>query len=130
LTEAAAGRAAITRWRSGWTTKAAAGVAAAAKCRWTTEATLRWTAEAAASGRRSIAAIEHHRAAFFRRRCSARRTHSLRHDVDAAFVDEPNHERAALHDIAVTECLLLNALIVEVRAVRAAEILDDEATVL
>jgi hypothetical protein len=57
-------------------------------------------------------------------------TQSLWHDVDAALVDKSNHERAALHDIGVTECLLLNALIVEMRAVRAAEIFDDVATVL
>jgi hypothetical protein len=56
--------------------------------------------------------------------------HSLRHDVDAALVDETNHERAALDDVGVSECLLLHTHVVQVRAVRAAEILDDEATIL
>jgi hypothetical protein len=54
----------------------------------------------------------------------------VRHDIDRALVDKSNHERAALHDIAVAECLLLDALIVEVGAVRTAEILDDEAAIL
>jgi hypothetical protein len=51
-------------------------------------------------------------------------------DVDAALVEESNHERAALHDVGVTERLLLHANVVEVRAVRAAEVFDHEAAVL
>ena len=39
-------------------------------------------------------------------------------------------ERAALDDVGVTERLLLDARVVEVRAVRAAEILDDVAAAL
>ena len=53
----------------------------------------------------------------------------MRDNVDAALVDESNHERAALHDVGVTERLLLHANVVEVRAVRAAEILDNETTI-
>jgi hypothetical protein len=55
---------------------------------------------------------------------------AVRHDVDRALVDEANDERATLHDVAVPERLLLRARVVEVRTVRAAEILDDEATIL
>ena len=76
-----------------------------------------------------LAALEHHRAALLRRRRAARR-HRLRHDVDAALVDEADHERAALDHVGVTERLLLDPRVVEVRAVRAAEILDHEAAVL
>ena len=54
----------------------------------------------------------------------------MRHDVDRALVDESDDQRAALDDVAVAERLFLNPLVIEVRAVRAAEILDDEATVL
>ena len=54
----------------------------------------------------------------------------MRHDVDRALVDEPNDERAALHDVAVAHRLLLDPRVVEVRAVRAAQILDDKSAVL
>jgi hypothetical protein len=55
---------------------------------------------------------------------------TLTHDVHAAFVDEANDERATLDDVRVTERLLLNARVVEMRAVRAAEVFDDEAAIL
>jgi hypothetical protein len=82
--------------------------------------------------RRRVVALEHHRAALFCRHCTADAglIDALPHDVHAALVDEANDERAALDHIGVTECLLLNARVVDVGAVRAAEVFDDEATVL
>jgi hypothetical protein len=90
------------------------------------------TATTATGQRRTVAAIEHHRAALFRRWCCATSTWLLqpvRHDVDRALVDEPDHERAALDHVAVADRLFLHARVVEVRAVRAAEILDDKSSV-
>jgi hypothetical protein len=54
----------------------------------------------------------------------------VRDDVDAALVEESNHERAALHDVSVTERLLLDANVVEVGAVCTAEVFDNETAIL
>src|SRR5262249_18698923 len=97
--------------------------------------------------RRAFAAVEHHRAALFRGR-SIRRSAAgaasaasaaerwaanaaaAAGDVLGSLVEETDRQRSALDNVAVGECLLPDTRVVDVRTVRAAEILDDESPVL
>ena len=83
-----------------------------------------------AGERRRIVALEHHRPALLRRRAAAPAADACWTTLTAALVDESDHQRAALDHVGVPDRLLLDADVVEVRAVRAAEILDDVAPVL
>jgi hypothetical protein len=104
-------------WATAETAAATRRAAITARCGAAAKTWRRTTAE-----RRSIAAIEHHRAALlWRRLCTADAglIQALRHDVDRTLVDEADDERAALDDVAVTDRLLLDPRVVEVRTVRA-----------
>jgi hypothetical protein len=81
---------------------------------------------------RLLVALEHHRAALLPGHGTADTglMQPVRNGADAALVDESDHQRATLNDVGMTERLLLDARVVEMRAVRAAEILDHEATIL
>jgi hypothetical protein len=51
-------------------------------------------------------------------------------DVRRSLIEKADRQRSALNNIGVAQCLLLDARIVDHRAVRAAEILDNESPVL